>query len=427
MSHMTWNMRTPQNTLFASLKMIAFLSIFALLTTGIANAQLMRGHLGGEDGEGSEPEASSEPSDIGEGPSIPEDVSVPLSVEVPPPLAPPWDNELPLVEEVAPGSSDPLVASPEEETPGMTIPPPMTVGEMPTFPLNDSSVPPTASAPPAPEMTTFPASEGGYGGTLPLTNPAETSGLPTMGTVPPSSSPTVVEDPALPPGGIAVDPTDDVITRLKKERVNEALRLYQMLDAEVRQGTAGLDVLVQAHRTLMTAQLALSVESQERIGIRQAYLDACNLYEQEVKAKHEAGLASFTAVQLATMERSNAELDLEQEIEGATATLPDNPYTVQPTETMPYVIADPALPAPEPEVIAPGIISSTESPTYYGPGGQASRPAPDAVGSTPAPTNPGVPCPCETHVYGSPYRSGVIYYSPSRTRIRSWEQRVIGW
>jgi hypothetical protein len=440
MSQNSKNFGNSCGVIFTSLKMLTLVAFFALVIVGTAEAQLARGNEFEEGDETTESEAPIAPFNIDEGPSIPTDISVPpLPSEEPPTLTTPLDNMAPLVEEETPESTEPTIVSPEnavgmpeEEEPALTTYP---AREPLDFPWSNQP------APTGTDMMIPQPPENGLGGDPSLSSPTvtvEPPSFPTMETVPPTIAPLaptvaestvgVVQEETLPPGGIAVDPNDDVITQLKKERFNESLRLYQALEVEIRQGLAGLDDLVRAHRALMIAQLALTDSPQERIDIRQAYLDACLRCEQEAQTKYVAGLGNATSLQLATMERTNAELDLEQEREQAIASsIPTNPYGTQPNETMPSTTGVPTISLVDPETIAPGVASPTESPTYYGPGNQSYGPAVDSIGSNPSASNTGAPCPCETQTYGSPHRSGAIYYSPSRTRIRTWEQRVIGW
>ena len=106
------------------------------------------------------------------------------------------------------------------------------------------------------------------------------------------------------------------VESLMKERRDVLQNIAQMLNAQYRVGTAGIDRVVSATNKLADAELELAKTKDERIAVCRKQVESCRDFEKLCQARHEVGIVTQADVLIATAERLKAEIQLLREQAG---------------------------------------------------------------------------------------------------------------
>jgi hypothetical protein len=124
--------------------------------------------------------------------------------------------------------------------------------------------------------------------------------------------------------GRADSPTDNKSDKLKmllEERVKWAERAYSACTVAYEAGTQTLDQVLATSNELSRAKLALCKSKEDRIAVRQLHVAAQKQIEGKIKALSDVNAkgGEYDKLALASLNRVNAEIELELERDGAAA------------------------------------------------------------------------------------------------------------
>jgi hypothetical protein len=105
--------------------------------------------------------------------------------------------------------------------------------------------------------------------------------------------------------------------RLLEERRDAARIVLQMRQAQIEAGRATEEVLLDAARMVLEAELPLAEKSADRVALLRTYLGVLKRAEEIAKARHEAARLSFTELLTVRAARLEAEINLLRAERGA--------------------------------------------------------------------------------------------------------------